>query len=226
MSNGVHVKNDDIIIEKEVVVAIEGANFEHFIRSQVLGHADLENVQLINFMKDGLQLKSWLRVSRAIRGFDKIKAFGIIRDAEESASQMQQSIKSALKASEFEVPNSPKEIVIGTPNVSYLIIPDGEESGCLEHAILGAVTPTLPLGCVEDFLNCVEADYQQKNVQLREKAYALDNWRAKVKVNSLISCSEKPEISLGVSARRGMWDWNRPSLKVMIDFIQKLANSY
>lgn len=216
-------EEDGIIIEKEVVIAVEGSNFKQFLEPRKSG---LGNVQILDFKRGGLELKSWLGSFRGIRGFDKIKAFGIICDAEISALSMQQSIESLLRVNGFATPERPKGIAQGDPNVSYLIVPDGESSGCLEHAMLKASSPELPQKCAEDFLGCVEAYYEQNDIQMRKEEFALENWRAKVKVNSLIASSKKPEMSMGVSVHRDMWDWTQPSLKVMLDFIEDLAHSY
>ena len=211
---------------KPVAIAVEGENFFHFLLKKIDGPTEFKNVQLWDFKQNGLEFRDWLKNFKKVRGFDSLQALGIIHDAEKNSSQMQQSIENALRTCRFATPSQPKEIAEGSPNVSYLIVPDGSPSGCLEHAILQAVGPELPLNCAEDFLNCIEMDNQKRNLQLREEAYALENWRAKVKVHALIASSKIPESSLGVSSAANMWNWEAPSLKVMLDFINQLAKPF
>ena len=83
----------------------------------------------------------------------------------------------------------------------------------MEHALLDALTPELKIECAKDFLRCVD--------ELGHK----DNWRAKVQVHALIAACEDPSSTLGQSAKKGLWDFGRPSLKKIIDFVKQLADA-
>ena len=166
-------------IKRPVAIAVEGANFFHFLLNKIDGMAEFENVQLWDFMENGLTVHEWLKSFRMASGFDSLKALGIIRDAELDTLRMQQSLEDALQQSGFSVPKSSKDVAIGVPNVSYLIVPDGAPSGCLEHAILESVNAKLPLACAEDFLGCIEEHNQERDIKVREEAYAVANWQVK-----------------------------------------------
>jgi hypothetical protein len=53
-----------------------------------------------------------------------------------------------------------------------------------------------------------------------------DNHRAKVLVHALIAGHvENPAMSLGQSALAGMWNFDHPSLKIMLDFIRMMRDA-
>ena len=103
----------------------------------------------------------------------------------------------------------------GKPAVGFLLIPHGEDSGCLDHAVLQAVTPGLPVQCVEEYLKCVENGNTHPN----------PNWRAKLKVHALIATGKNPAWTLGQSVSAGLWNMEHTALRVMIDFIRKLSRN-
>jgi hypothetical protein len=67
--------------------------------------------------------------------------------------------------------------------------------------------------CAEKYLECIGAT--ERN----------ENWKAKVKVHSLIAASRNPAWTLSESAKGGLWDFAHPSLVVMKDFMRLLCET-
>jgi len=202
-------------IEKPVAIAVEGKDYFYTLLNQIRDASDLQDVQLWDFMgPDNGELGRWLSIFKTLEGFeDRVRAIGVIRDAEDNAAAMADSIKSAFGNSGFTIPDAPMVVTSEQPAVGFLLIPHGADSGCLEHAILQAASPDLPLQCVEQYLDCVENGSRNPN----------PNWRAKMKVHALIAAGKKPARTLGESVRAGLWDMKHAAVRVMMDFIRKLS---
>ncbi len=200
-------------IKQPIIIAVEGADYFHFLMSQLDGPPEFENVQLLDF--GGVSgLSSWLTVFKSLdQSRVTVEKLGVIRDAEADATGAAEHVKSCLRSSGYPVPSGPDEIAtaVNMPSTSFLIVPVDQQSGCLEDACLNALVDEEMVPCAETFLACV--DRSNKN----------DAWRSKVKAHALISGSDKPALTLGQSARAGLWDFNAPSLKAIIDFVRKLC---
>ncbi|MFH1923178.1 MAG: DUF3226 domain-containing protein [Planctomycetota bacterium] len=202
-------------IEKPVAVAVEGLDCFYTLLNQIKDDPDLQDVQLWDFMDLGRgKFSRWLSIFKTLEGFeDRVGAIGVIRDAEGNAAGMADSIKSAFEDNGFPVPTESMSVIAGRPALGFLLMPHGEDSGCLEHAVLQAASPDLPMQCVEQYLDCVENGSRNPN----------PNWRAKMKVHALIATGENPAWTLSESVRAGLWDMEHAALRVMMDFIRKLS---
>lgn len=200
-------------IERPIAIAVEGADYLHLLLSQLDGPPEFEQVQLLNF--GGISdLSKWLAAFKSLdQSRVKVEKLGIICDAEADAKNAAKHVKSCLRKNDYPVPNRSGEMasLANRPSSSFLIVPVGRESGCLEDACWDAVVDVEPIPCAEQFLTCV--DRSNKN----------DAWRSKVKIHAMISASDQPSITLGQSASAGMWDFNASSLKGILDFVRKLC---
>ena len=189
-------------IEKPVAIVVEGKDYLYTLLNQIKDVPDLQDVQLWDFMELGKgKLNRWLSVFKTLEGFeDRIRAIGVIRDAEDNAAGMADSIKSAFGNNGFPVPDGPMVVTSGKPAVGFLLIPHGADSGCLEHAVLQAASSDLPMQCVEEYLDCVENGSRNPN----------PNWRAKMKVHALIAAGKNPARTFSESVRPGSGTWSMP----------------
>jgi hypothetical protein len=200
-------------IVKSVAVAVEGLDYFHTLLSQIKDDPRLQEVQLWNFKEAPHgDLRRWLKVFTTLDGFrDKVRAIGVIQDAEKDAACSFQGAAQALTDTGFTRPTESMKVTTGNPTVGVLIVPHNTPSGCLEHAMLEARRPDLPLNCAEEYLRCVGSGKDN------------DNWRAKVKVHALIAAGANPAWTLSQSVAGGMWDTASPSLQIMIDFMRLLC---
>ncbi len=198
-----------------VAVAVEGLDYCYALLSQIKDDPELQDVQLWNYKGDDAgSLKRWLKLFRTLEGFEeRIRAIGIIRDAEEDAEKTVLRTIRALTNTGFTAPNKPMEVTATTPSVGFLIMPHDGDSGCLEHAMLEARGSDPRLECVEKYLECVGESGRN------------ENWKAKLKVHALIAAGKNPAWTLGQSVAAGVWDFRHPSLKIMKDFMHVLCGT-
>jgi hypothetical protein len=206
-----------------VIIGVEGVDYLHLLRLQIMEKPEFSGVQLWDLWDAQYPFErglSQLLKESAFR-LNKVRALGFIRDAETDRRAIEESLRHHIGTTNLPVPNGQMTVAkgnMGMPSTGYLIMPHDKPTGCLENACLGASTlDPQHVACGETFLHCVS---QFHNPPLNE------NWRAKAKVYALIAGSGKhPAMRLGESAQAGVWDFNQPSLKVMLDFILMMRNS-
>jgi hypothetical protein len=200
-------------IVKPVAVAVEGLDYFRTLLSQIKDDPQLQDVQLWDFKgAHNGNLGRWLKLFTMLEGYgDKIRAIGVIRDAEEDAASTLQSTAQALTNVGLAPPARPMEVTAGSPAIGILVMPHNSPSGCLEHAIIEARQPDVPLRCAEEYLHCI-------GVGLKN-----ENWQAKVKVHALIAAGQNPAWTLSQSVAGGLWDLTHSSLKIMKDFMRLLC---
>jgi len=210
-------KNKSIF--KPVVIAVEGLDYLHLLLSQLDGRPEFDEVQLVDCFEADADLKGNLEILLKSSAFQRkqVRALGVIRDAEHDHRAVGNSLHSSLNAVGVPVPSSPMAIERGRPHVGYLLVPHNRPSGCLEDACLDAsVLPREHVACTQRFLECISQHIPHDN----------PNWRAKVKVHALIAGSGKnPAMTLGQSAKAGLWDFTHESLHVMLDFIRIIRDA-
>ena len=108
----------------------------------------------------------------------------------------------------LEVTLEPQQISNSIPHLSYIIIPDNSE-GCLEHCMLAASPDSQTKQCAEEFVTCLDASVKNYNQ------------RAKIQVRSMIA-AYNPDMWFGDSANSSLWDWEQPSLSMILDFLERL----
>lgn len=198
-------------IKKPIAVAVEGKDYVYTLLSQIDGPPEFNDVQLWDFCEGGQGFQQWLSSFQTLRNFDTIRSLGVIRDAEDSSIKTAGNLQRAFEVCGLKVPEKSKQLAEGNPHTAFLVIPDGDPIGCLEDAMIKAALSDIPMRCVNEFLAC--ADNPKRN----------DNWRAKVRVHSLIAASVNPAATLGQSSQLSLWNFQHASLAVMVDFIRMLT---
>ncbi len=198
------------------IVLVEGKNPMKLIQAIF----NPPQIKLVDFgSKDNLRTELKNMANEFMRTDAKVKRLGVIRDAEESSSSTRQSIRDAFLATGFLAPDEAMRLsAVNSKGIStaFLILPQGKDSGCLEHGCLDAYQDSANLACVDALINCVEKP--------KKEPKALDNWLAKAKVHALIAVSKKPEWTLGESGKANLWNRAHPSLGVIGDFLNLLRN--
>ncbi len=195
--------------ETRAIVIVEGKNLEFLIRGLFPKLLQTRQIWVLNGGgRDDMQ--SAFDVLVRTSGFrEHVKAVGAIYDAEGDKTGTARSLSAAFRAAGLAVPQAPLKPAspgpAGGPNTAYLIVPHEKESGCIEDMLLEAYAGNQPPECVERFMSCL----QQPD---RRDSSAINNWKAKVKVHSLIAASAKPEQTLGESAKAGLWNADHSGL--------------
>jgi hypothetical protein len=196
-------------IKRPVALIVEGNDYFRTLLSQIDGPQEFDQVQLWNYSEHG-NLERFIALLKTLRCFDTVRAIGVIRDCEESREIASNSVRRSFTNNQLQPPDSPGVRRDGTRALGYLLMPHDQDSGCLENALLSAATPELRIQCADEFLTCVNDP--ERN----------DNWRAKVRVHSLIAAADNPAWTIGESARAGLWNFSHESLHIMLKFIRDL----
>jgi hypothetical protein len=201
-----------ISIKRPVALVVEGVDLLHLIRSQIMDDPSLDRVQLFDFGSID-DLPAWLRLFVTLSGFNAVETLGVIRDAEYSSASAIDAVKSAMISVGYTPPTRVLEIAPGRPNLGYMILPHDQDSGCVEDSLLASVDGLPSVACVKRFLACVDDGSRNSN------------WRAKVQVHAMIAGSRYPNLTLGDSAKAGLWDFTKPPLRVILDFVRSLNDA-
>ena len=160
-----------------------------------------EDVQIRDYQGKG-NLRRFLGLLPQIPGYSDLESIGITRDADENSDDTAKSVRDALGAAGFPIPDSPLEYAYdGRISVRYLIIPHGE-TGALEDVCLASVNEDPAMACVDGYFDCVERS---------ELDGPRAKWMSKAKVHAFLSSRENPALRLGEAAERGVWSFDAPA---------------
>jgi hypothetical protein len=175
-----------------------------------LTHLNITDVQVEQYGgKQGLP--SYLRTLVVRPGYLNVVSLGITRDADNSAQSAFQSVCSSLNRASLPVPSRPGEIVGDSPQVSIMILPDGQNSGMLEDLCLTAIETDPVLQCVDEYFDCVYRTSGRK-----------PNNMAKARVHTWLASQLEPDKRLGEAAKAGYLPWDSPGFDSLKQFLQAL----
>ena len=197
-------------IESSVQLMVEGNDqrnfFEAFARHLGIGNMQVQDFGGVNEFSDFI---SNLAAEDDFR--DTVHSIGIVRDAERSAQSAFQSIQSSLLRVGLPVPSQPAQTASGYPSISVFILPDNSNSGMLETLLCQTFQDDPIGGCVDDFLTCARSAGGE---DLRNP----DKSRA----HAFLSTMPRPEVSVGVAARRSYWNLDHPAFDEIRAFLRTL----
>lgn len=200
--------------DKPVLLLIEGADAFYFVLSQFLKKGnEFAAIHLYDFGSIS-ELKLQMETLFKAPGFKEcIKAVGVMRDAEDNANSATSSVREAFESVGIEAPASAGEIRRGAPACGFYLFPDNANPGCLENACLNAYGNPEDVQCAKAFLDCAERGDKSPN------------WQAKTLVHALIAIGDKPELTLGDSAKTGLWNPQSHGLVRIKSFLQNLCDA-
>ncbi len=183
---------------------------EQIFFTAFLAHLNISDVQVEQY--GGKQkLPSYLRNLPKTPGYLEVISLGITRDADDSAQSAFQSVCSSLNTASLPVPSKPGEIAGDSPQVSVMILPDGQNSGMLEDLCLAAVETDPVLQCVDEYFDCVYRTSGRK-----------PNNMAKARVHTWLASQLEPDKRLGEAAKAGYLPWDSPGFDSLKQFLQAL----
>lgn len=189
---------------------VEGKDSEGFFEAMTR-HLNLRDVQIQDF--GGVsELQRFLHAFVKVSGFSQIANIGIVRDAEECASAAFESVQGALKRTGLSVPCSPRKRVGIHPRVSVMVLPDDSRAGMLE-TLLWETVPDDVQCCIDSFVSCVE----------EVRGGAMRNPH-KARAGAYLSTQNKPNLSVGVAAKRTFWDLDHDALDSVREFLRNLSS--
>lgn len=151
----------------------------------------LTNLQVLSF--DGVDnLHGYLKALPAVSGFERVRALGILCDAEDNAQARFQSVTSSLGTAGLPVPPGPLVPALGSPRIVVLVNPHERPAGSLDDVCVESVRADPAMPCVDAYIEC-----------LARAGITGPQNRGKTRAHAFIASRERPDVSLGVALRRG-----------------------
>jgi len=197
-------------ILKDNLVLVEGHDEELFFEA-LLRHMDINVVQILPIAgKDNLRER--LKMLVASPRFSEVVSLGIVRDADTNPGGAFQSVCGALEIVNLPVPEFPLLPTGRGPQVTVMILPDGNTPGMLEDVCLRTIGEDPAMFCVEEFFKCL----QERNVSMPR-----NNSKARVQVflGSRLEAGKR----LGEAAQAGYWPWDHIAVEQIKNFLMRFS---
>jgi hypothetical protein len=200
----------NVEILKENLVLVEGHDEELFFDA-LLRHMGINSIQVLPIAgKDNLRPN--LKMLVVSPRFSEIVSLGIVRDANNNPEGAFQSVCGALEIVNLPVPEVPLLPTGRSPQVTVMILPDGNTPGMLEDVCLRTVGGDPAMFCVEEFFRCL----QERNVSMPR-----NNSKARVQVflGSRLEAGKR----LGEAAQAGYWPWDHTAVEQIKNFLVRFS---
>jgi len=224
---------DPVAIKRPVQLLVEGKDPLNFFGA-LTGHLGLAGIQVQNY--GGInELGGFLKAFVRAPGFASVTDLGVVRDAEGPAGAVEgappgeaevaalrpgterhadrafQSLCTALRNAGLPVPARPVERSESSPSVSVLILPGDGDDGMLETLLCRTFADSPVDACIKDFFKCVE----RSEIPIRRP----DKSRAR----AFLATTPDPQLSVGVAAQRGHWDFDHDAFRGVRRFLRNLV---
>ena len=191
----------NVSIEKPVVVVVEGIDDRHLF-DHLCDKWDMHDIQFISLNTE----PGYDNVSAVVKlaGFDeKVRAFGITRDADDNFQSAKDSIENLLRRLSLNI------------KTDFFIFPDNTNTGMLETLLMQASsTDTNRSDCISAFIRCLES----KTIVIP------NNRKDKAKIYAYLSAFYEPGKRIGEAAHAGYWDDNSLIFNQVKRFFQNLIS--
>ena len=207
-----------LIVEGKDEVEFFKAFFQ-FLKKSSYEWDGLDNIQIISTdSKD--KLPKFLDIVPDLVNSDQIKRIAIIQDADNDQNRSFRQIQKTLIKIGFPVPDRQIEPKIGKINVSQVIsvqvlIIGVDGKGMLEDICLDSVSDDCAMLCVESFFECLSKFYSTSKL-IPPKNFS------KAKTRVFLASRKECTVYIGLAAKEGYWDFEKPSFDRMKELLQVL----
>ena len=140
----------------------------------------------------------------------QVASLAVVRDADDDGAAAFQSVRDALRANGFPVPDQNGSFATGELKVGVLVIGPNGGRGMIEDLCLQSVSDRPEFGCVDEYFRCIAA----------KSARATFTSKAKVRV-WMASYSDY-EFHVGKAAEAGYWPWENPAFVEIKRFLREM----
>ncbi len=212
-------------IEQKYVLLVEGNDEVYFFQA-FLKHIGIADVQVIEIGgKD--KFKSELPAFIVDPGFSEVKAFAVIRDADNDMDSAINSVSGVLERNDQPSPKKHAMFAADKRRKSGIfIIPGNADEGMLEGLCLKTVENHPVLECVSFYIECLEKKlepYDPGEKKESGKIYFPKNL-AKAKAHSFLAGMHDFKSSVGIAAKKGYWNLDSPHLNDLKSFLEILIS--
>jgi Protein of unknown function (DUF3226) len=137
----------------------------------------------------------------------------VVRDAETNAVGAIAAVRDALRDANFAVPPQPlaQAGAPATLRVSFLILPDGVNSGKLETVCLESVAADPAMPCVDQYFACLQA-----------AGLAIPSNIEKARVQAFLASRPASGLLLGQAAHAGLWPFGHAAFDRLRQLVSAL----
>ena len=204
----------NLTIYKTKILVVEGKDEEKFFGA-LLNHMGIRDYQIIEVGGKG-EFRNTLPAFVKTSGFSNVSILAIIRDADTNATRAFQSIRDILRRNDIkpslQLPTRANVLTNGNPRIGIYIMPGNSSSGMLEDLCLQTVQNHPSIGCLDQYITCVQEidGLPQPGIISKAKTQAF--------------LAVKPEIAkdVGVGALKGYWNFDSDVLDGLKVFIENL----
>ena len=204
-------------IDSKRLLLVEGRDevnlFKALIKRQIGDDADIQVFDVGG--KDQFPL-NFSAVNKQVKTLKDFRSIGVIRDADDDAKAALESVSGALRKAGYKPPDSHGAFSNASPSVGIFIVPDGpdgEEGGAIETLCRRSVEESDAGQCVMQYLECLAEHNAMKSTN-RDKSFA----------HAYLAAMHNPVARVGEGASQGVWDFDSPVFKEIVDFIRKLQS--
>ena len=212
-------------VEKEYVLLVEGIDEVKFFCSY-LKHLGIEDVQTIAVGgKD--KFKDLFELFLSDSGFNEVRSYAIIRDADEDMDSTFKSVVGLLKKHKQPCPDNVFEFSIKNGRKVGVYIMPGVISGkMLEDLCLETVKKSPVLDCVEGYINCLDTntDKIKSKDEIEEGKFYFPKNLSKAKLHAYLAGMYEYVPHLGIATEKKYWNLDLPVLDHLKDFIVQIKD--
>ncbi len=220
MQMHIEVEKEKIKVEKEYILLVEGEDEKKFFCSY-LKHLGIEDVQTIPVGgKD--KFKEYFPLFIADSGFNAVKSYAIIRDADDDMDSTFQSVVELLK--KYKQPSPDNVFEFNAKNgkkVGIYIMPGVISGKMLEDLCLEVVKGSPVLDCVDGYIDCLDTNTNkiESRVELEKGKFYFPKNLSKAKLHAYLAGMYEYVPNLGMATKKKYWDLDSPVLDHLKDFI-------
>lgn len=188
--------NKAVVISRQKLLIVEGADEEHFFAA-LLKQLVTDEIQVLG-IGGKTQLRERLKGLKLDAAWPTVHSVGIVRDADDDPEVAFKSVCFALEVAELPIPKQvmTQAVAKGKPSVMVMIIPSVKKKGALEDLCLDSVSSDPAMPCVDQYFQCLT-----NHGLSGPKQTELNKARVKIFLGS----REEPTLPLGIAAEKGYW---------------------
>ena len=194
----------NISIGQPSLLLVEGSDDDWFFR-RMMEKSSISGIQIVQYSERGTLGDFLADVLMLNPEFTRLKAVGVVKDADNSYQQAFQSVGDSLRISGLPVPSDPLTYAEGMLNESAIrvvtyVMPDNNSPGDLETLCLDAVRQSPAMPCVDRYFSC-----------LRDIDH-LPRQESKARLRAFLSANpSNPSLLVGQAVAAGVIPWDSPA---------------
>lgn len=194
------------------LLVVEGNDDEGFFE-KISKEIGIQDLQILSLGGTGEFNAARLKAITQVHDFRTIvRSMAIVRDADEDAGRVFDSICSVLRVFDLPVPKKPMEFEDrGSIKVGVLIIPPKKDKGKLEDLCLFTVQHLKEMTCIDSFFECI-----------RTVADEFPEDLPKAKIKAFLASRKKSVPHLGVGVQKGYFSLDSKVFDGIKEFLRAM----